>query len=90
MEEDKGVLSLREAFAADEALMCLFRHLKEFLLESRAPRNTVLFLLLDVLARHVCGIVEQSDEALHNALAVVTGQDDFIAIEVLLLQAVVA
>ena len=70
MVEKEWVLSLREAFLADEALAHRVSEGLQLFFESRAPGDTILFLFLDVLARHVSCVVEQCHVPLHDFLAV--------------------
>ena len=56
------------------------------MLEGRSPGDTIFFLFLDVLTRHVSSIVKQSHVPLHHILAVGTCFNAVIAIDALLYQ----
>ena len=76
MEEVEGFFILGEV-TSDKVGMDLSSHRIKLFLESRAPRDAILFFLLDVFLGHVGGVVEQRDPALHNHLAVVTSHHNF-------------
>ena len=66
VEEQEGILGLREAVGADQACVSLLGEGKELLLESSSPGDTVFFLLLDVLAGHVSCVIKEGNETLHH------------------------
>jgi len=87
MIEKERVLSLRKAFLADETLAHGVSEGLKLLLEGRAPGDTILFLLLDVLAGHVSCVVEQSHVPLHDFLAVFARLCTVFAVKLLVHQA---
>ena len=72
MEEHEGILGLRETILTHKTPVSCVSESDQFSLESRAPRDAILFLLLDVLTGHVSGIVQQRDVPLHDLVAELT------------------
>lgn len=87
MIEEERVLSLGEAFLADEALAHGVSEGLQLFFEGRAPGDTILFLFLDVFARHVSCVVEQSHVPLHDFLAVFASLSAVFAVKFLVHQA---
>jgi len=88
MEEPKRVFSLREAFLADQAFEGGVSEGVQLFFKGRAPGDTVLLLLLNVLAWHVSGVVQKSHVPLHYALAEITSCHAIVTIDLFLSKAV--
>ena len=69
MQHVKGVLVRVESVRGYQALRDSVDELVKLSLECRAPSDSVLFLLLDVLARHEGGVIQHHDVTLHDFVA---------------------
>ena len=83
MVEKEWVFSLGEALLADKTFAGGVSEGLELFLESSSPRNSIFFLLLDVLAGHVSGVVKQGHVPLHDCLAVASRLLAIFAVDLL-------
>ena len=63
--------------------MGLLGHANHLLFESGAPCDPILFFFLDVLDRHVGGVIQKGHESLHELLAENSGFDTTLPLDLL-------